>query len=405
MLLALDDTDDPQGGCTTDTALQLVERLGLHLRSMPRLVRLNPNCPHKTRGNGAVVLDLATPEGPRVQVGERGRSIEAFPDGGEPQIDLEDVWEAVQALARPGADPVVALAPEPLPEPVYWQAVRTRVERDEAAAVLEASGASWRGDGQGIVGCAGALAWSGPASSYELIAYRDPNVARTVDPAPLLALDDVTFHTAEAGRLVCVPKTPSPVLLGLRGHDPEALRDRGVPAIRRAGPMQGWCLWATNQASGDHVLPVDGLAEAPPWATIRIALEITEAPTMGPGGHASVEGQAPDGPVILRAFEPTGDFRRAVQALHVGDRVEATGALQGESIHLESLRLVAPVPEKTANPRCCDKSMKSQGRTGYRCAKCGATAGPEAATFRAREPGAWEVPVSARRHLHRPQAW
>ena len=126
---------------------------------------------------------------------------------------------------------------------------------------------------------------------------------------------------------------------------------------------------------------------------------------MGPGGHASVEGQAPDGPVILRAFEPTGDFRRAVQALHVGDRVEATGALQGESIHLESLRLVAPVPEKTANPRCCDKSMKSQGRTGYRCAKCGATAGPEAATFRAREPGAWEVPVSARRHLHRPQAW
>ncbi|RLI34099.1 DNA-binding protein, partial [Candidatus Bathyarchaeota archaeon] len=60
--LGLDDTDSLKGGCTTYLAALLVERLskieGLTFTDFPGLIRLNPNIPWKTRGNGAVCLRL-----------------------------------------------------------------------------------------------------------------------------------------------------------------------------------------------------------------------------------------------------------------------------------------------------------------------------------------------------------
>lgn len=412
VLLALDDTDDAQGGCTTHAALELVHRLGLSLRSMPRLVRLNPNCPHKTRGNGAVVLELATPEGPRVQIGSwAGKPVEAFPDGGAPTLDAAAINEVVQALARPGAEPAFAIAPEPLPAAVYREAVSSRVDQEEAILALEASGATWAG-GRGIVGCAGALAWPGPASSYELIAYRDPSrwgTERTVAQAPLASLDaSATFHTHDSGHLTCVPATPCPVLMGLRGRDPERLVADALPAARQAAgePMAGWCLWATNQASGDHVVEVEAL-RGPTWGTVRVPLRIDAVPEARAGGRAEVRAVDSVGrSVTLVAFEPTGAFRHHVWNLRPGDLVEATGAVDGDTIQLESLRLIEAVPEKVSNPTCCGKSMKSRGRgAGYACVACGARAEASAAQFAPRAAGAWEVPVMARRHLHRPLDW
>ena len=61
--VGLDDTDSLRGGCTTYTASILVEQLsrleGLTFLDYPNLVRLNPNIPWKTRGNGAVCLRVS----------------------------------------------------------------------------------------------------------------------------------------------------------------------------------------------------------------------------------------------------------------------------------------------------------------------------------------------------------
>ena len=61
MLIGIDDTDSPQGMCTTYLGAVLARRL-IRERMMvreARLVRLNPNVTWKTRGNAAVALDVA----------------------------------------------------------------------------------------------------------------------------------------------------------------------------------------------------------------------------------------------------------------------------------------------------------------------------------------------------------
>ncbi|MEM0501968.1 MAG: DNA-binding protein, partial [Thermoplasmata archaeon] len=51
MWIGVDDTDSSEGMCTTYLAPQILLKLNLDLIGFPRLVRLNPNIPWKTRGN------------------------------------------------------------------------------------------------------------------------------------------------------------------------------------------------------------------------------------------------------------------------------------------------------------------------------------------------------------------
>ncbi|MCD6383503.1 MAG: DNA-binding protein, partial [Thermoplasmata archaeon] len=61
IFVAIDDTDSPNGGCTTYLTFDLLSRITERyaLLGYPRLVRLNPTVPWKTRGNGATVFRLA----------------------------------------------------------------------------------------------------------------------------------------------------------------------------------------------------------------------------------------------------------------------------------------------------------------------------------------------------------
>jgi tRNA(Ile2)-agmatinylcytidine synthase len=431
VLLAFDDTDGPRGGCTTHLAFHVLLALPeLALTGMPRLVRLNPNVPWKTRGNGAVALPLGRPEGPSVRVGElRGREILAFPEGGPvgdgPGI-VERAWDILCRQAQPEAQPAVAAFGQMPPAAAYWQAVRTRVRADEARAALDKLEVPHRfaQSGRALAGCLGAAAWPGPASSWEFIAYRHParwGTPRAVREEPLYRLDatGAAFHTfdPENGRIACVPHTPDPVLLGLRGRDPEALlhaATRTLPFVAQE-PVDGWLLWETNHGSGDHVSPVAGLAEAPEWATVRIAATVTGRPESRQGGHVFVPlRDEAGGGFEAVAFEPTHAFRDIARALRPGDGVVAVGALDSGVVKLEKLNVesLAPSRLKTANPTCpaCGRSMPSMGTgAGHRCRNCGAKAPPEAAKrvdeARSVALGWHEVPIMARRHLHRPVAW
>ncbi|MDG6910341.1 MAG: DNA-binding protein, partial [Nitrososphaerota archaeon] len=59
-LVGLDDTDSSRGYCTTYLAYRIAVDLQSDVRVLPfpRLVRLNPNIPFKTRGNAAVCLQI-----------------------------------------------------------------------------------------------------------------------------------------------------------------------------------------------------------------------------------------------------------------------------------------------------------------------------------------------------------
>ena len=57
--IGIDDTDSLKGGCTTYMTTLLVKEFAEYdLIGYPRLVRLNPMIPIKTRGNGAVVFSV-----------------------------------------------------------------------------------------------------------------------------------------------------------------------------------------------------------------------------------------------------------------------------------------------------------------------------------------------------------
>jgi len=52
MFVAFDDTDSLESMCTTFLATEMIKALGVYdLIGLPRLVRLNPAVPWKTRGN------------------------------------------------------------------------------------------------------------------------------------------------------------------------------------------------------------------------------------------------------------------------------------------------------------------------------------------------------------------
>lgn len=439
MLLAFDDTDGPDGGCTTYLAFQVLLALPeLALAGLPRLVRLNPNVPWKTRGNGAVVLPLGRPEGASVRVGElRGREVLAFPEGriashgpaATGPLDAAEIlrrtWDILDREAQEQAEPGVALFQQAPPEAAYWQAVRTRVHATEARSALDALGAphSEADSGRAAAGCLGAAAWPGPPSSFEFIAYRHPSrwgTQRLVHEEPLRSLDGTgaTFHTydAENGRLACVPHTPDPVLLGLRGRDPEALvqaATRTLPFVVQE-PVDGWLLWATNHASGDHVTPVESIAQAPEWASVHVRATVVGVPESKQGGHVFVQLRDEAGAsFVAAAFEPTHAFRDAVRGLRPEDEVEVVGSLKDGVVNLEKLRVASLAPwGKRENPKCpaCGNSMPSLGKdAGFRCRKCGtrlsasvAKVVPEVRTVAL---GWHEVPVMARRHLHRPVSW
>ena len=59
MHIGIDDTDSIRKGCTTYIACLLMEeleKLNVKFIDYPNLIRLNPNVPWKTRGNGALCL-------------------------------------------------------------------------------------------------------------------------------------------------------------------------------------------------------------------------------------------------------------------------------------------------------------------------------------------------------------
>ena len=433
-LLGVDDTDSLRGGCTTHVAaqlaLQLRARLGLVLLDHPRLVRLNPANPWKTRGNASLALRLGRPRGPPEVIGQwAGAPVEAFPSGRDVAPSegvLEAAWSIVEPLTWRDDDrtnPGVVLAARPGPRRWYEGAVHelldvAPVERRVRRAGMLARAAGTR---RGLIGASAAASWPGDPHTWELLAYRRERAwgtTRDVDPATVLAMQRAfpTTHDSydEVTRsATMVPSSPCPVLFGIRGTEPADL----PAALAMVGPErpEGWLVFRTNQGTDDHLVPKP-LREARASEGVAVAGTVVVAPRTIAGGHVLLtvrEGRAAR--LDLAAYEPTKGFRDVVRMLRQGDRVVACGSVRDgpRTVNLEKLKVVAlgsPFERvKVANPKCprCGKGMKSAGKgAGYRCARCGTKAGPAAAILEDRprdlEPGWYEVPTCARRHLARP---
>lgn len=428
--LAFDDTDARDGMCTTWLVNRVLETFPeLDLIGLPRLVRLNPNVPWKTRGNAALTLTLGRGRGEPFAVAAslpRGPRV-AYRDAEPARLDAHDAFDRLAAVVErharvdaEGTDPGFVVATARPSRELYERAVTDVVPLDEAERALAdvdavAGGLKAR---RGLIGAAAALAWTPRDRTFEVLAYREPErigTPRGVEPSSLLDVQRAfpsTFDSFDEtnDEVVAVPSSPCPVLVGLRGERADDL-PLALARVRGEAPRE-WTLFETNQATDDHLADL-AAADARPFRSARMRGRILEAPWRD-GGHVFARFGDDAGEVTLAAYAPTLGFRDVLAAMRMGDEAVACGGLHaapagGVTLALEKLRLDTLVAqrEKVANPRCCLRAMQSAGReAGYRCLACGSKATRSAATWRdvpreARR-GWHEVPASARRHLAKP---
>lgn len=408
LYIGLDDTDSREGGCTTWLSRRVREAFpDCSEARPPRLVRLNPNVPWKTRGNAALALALD----------DRGGAL-ALDDA---LARVERVVRAHARLGTAGTEPGIVVSRRVLDPSLYERAVRGVVSREDALARVEDAGGRALGlaGGRGVIGAAAALAWAPRDRTFEAIAYRarerwgTPRVVPESDVAALESRFPATFDSYDPveREVVMVPSSPCPVLWGVRAEDARSALDAAASVGgERADEI---VLFESNQATDDHLAPAT-CAGAEPLASAVVDARVAREPREA-GGHVFAEIADASGSLRVAAYAPTRSFRRVVAALAPGDVVRACGGVKtgpdgARTLALEKLAVVdaARVLRKVGNPACpaCGRAMKSAGRrAGYRCRACGTREGAGAARRleAARPaPGWFEVPACARRHLAKP---
>ena len=424
--LGFDDTDSPQGMCTTFLAtLMLSEIAGCDLIGLPRLVRLNPNVPWKTRGNAAVCLPLGHGTGRGRVCGEvDGRPVKCYGRGmpADQETVLEAATEVLERVAEFDCDntnPGIVVTNNRPSQRLYWQAVRGVVSLEQVERELKSIGASWKGfkNGRGVIGAASSISWRPHDRTWEVISYREDvriGTKREISTRSVTDMDRATEHTfhnydPENGHVAICPASPCPVLFGIRGDDPDELLDART-MIEGERP-RSWLLYLTNQGTDDHIVR-RGVNELRSGMSARVRVTVASVPKSIEGGHVIL--RATDGHEIDVAFyEPSGALNRAAGRLLPGDEIEVFGSVRDtpRSLNAEKMRVVSTVPlrSKRANPKCytCGKRMGSMGAgQGFRCKICGAKAPSDAAEMETVERGIaagwYEPPVSSRRHLYKP---
>ena len=417
--IGIDDTDSARGMCTTYLGFRLaaeLRRLGARFADYPRLVRLNPNVPWRTRGNGAVGLVVRTDD-PAAAKEAALRMLEGHSETAN------------------GANPAAAfIEGEAVPRPAAQlarAALHTLIGRAEARRFPARHGIETEslGNGQGIVGAVAAAAYEfGADSTLELLCYRRPamfGAPRRVDAGSVRRMQEATrprtfsSYDERAGRSIIAPRGPDPVLYGIRGEDLGALlRARRMVDAGGEEPA-GYAVYRTNQGTGEHLRERLGVAagQPAPYAsgTVEGTVERQPAPP-GPGGHVYFAVRTACTVVGCAAYRRSG-LAGTAAALAAGDAVRVGGGMRPASrslprvLNAEVIEVVSVAPAwRDENPRCapCGRSMKSRGRgQGYACPRCGAAA---AAAGRRRvevrrglRAGTYLPPVSSQRHLARPR--
>lgn len=424
--IGIDDTDSRSGMCTTFLASELIQEFeDYDLIGFPRLVRLNPNIPWKTRGNGAICLRFGKGVGESRPVCKIGnRTYGSYADGnGRHEVEefeqrVAEIVESHYMLDDENTNPAFVILTENPPESLYWKAVRGIVTLEEVKNLVQGKG-TYRlyKNGRGLIGATSAISWRPNDRTYEIITYRQKDkwgTERELEKDSVIAMDkkfSSTFNNFDydENHLTIAPNSPCPVLFGIRGDDPDDL----VPAMSmvEGEDAERWTLFLTNQGTDDHLVERN-VEDVQEFESVITHAKVVSRPRTIPGGHLIF--RISDGNEIdCAAYEPSKGFRNVVNDLHPGDVISVYGSIRMEprTINVEKLQIhsLAITEEKTGNPKCpeCGKRMKSIGSgAGYRCRRCHTKVTDDDvetdAVQRSISPGFYEPPVSARRHLSKP---
>jgi tRNA(Ile2)-agmatinylcytidine synthase len=412
MIIGIDDTDSREGMCTTYLGALLMDELCAFGSPVcdPLLIRLNPTIPYKTRGNASIALCFTF---------------------NAPEKAIEHVVSRISSLARmecENTNPGVVFITEedfgkakPLLAAFFMRAVKDVISIDEAKSLAEDLGLTFRAfkNGRGLIGAlaaCGAMLDQDWEHTYEFLTYRKSAVCgtkRLVDSDSLFEADLKTYPETwdSVDRLnelvVCVPRSPDPVLYGIRGNTMSGVEK--AAGMVRSEKYELSCIYRTNQGTDMHLLNAQGVDEVREMHSYILEGTVAAAAHTFRGGHSIFVLKDDTGKTIdCAAFEPTKNFREVIRRLVCGDRVIVYGSVMENTLNIEKIRILSltSVLEKR-NPLCpsCGKRMKSAGFSqGYRCRKCATASSETDDTILERDikPGFYEVPPCARRHLAKP---
>lgn len=337
-------------------AKEILRKYGDIVLDYPRLVRLNPYVPFKTRGNAAVALPLDAPEGSE-----------------------QDLWELAVKAASENADlvgktsPGVAMAVGAVPERARQIYRRALAQIVPASVVERVEVRRW--GGRGVIGAVAAIGADMRESTFELLAYRRPGEERPRIGLELVkALEALTypftFHNHDGRRVLIEPRGPDPVLYGVRGTSPlhllyaaRLLEENGVRA-------EGWVIYRTNQATDVH-FRLGELPDRPlPYSVYRTRAVVEWAKRIKRHVFAGLSNS-----LVVVAYRHLGEMAAVLEGC-VGCYVEIWGGVKprGDRLYLypEGLEVIYRIVERV--PRCpyCGGSLESLGRgRGRRCRSCG----------------------------------
>ena len=381
--VGIDDTDSPRMGCTTYVASLIVEKLvplGVSFVDYPNLVRLNPNVPWKTRGNGALCLRINCDENRLEEIKET----------------TLDIVEKNSDLDSAGTEPGVVFyfgntVPEEL-KAFTKQAIQGIVKMRDAVRLVKAFKAEAVAfkTQRGIVGALAAVGETLTGDhTYELIAYRTPQnrgTPRQLEPASVLQMDKktkpLTFNNLdpETGRILITPHGPDPILYGIRGETATVVR-RAHKMVKAIELIERWTVFRTNHGTDAHLHRIASIKDIHPFNPVIVKGTVSKTPLIIPRRHVIFAISDETAQVDCAAYEPTGELRKKAQELLTGDVVEAYGGVRPLSkkrpltINLEKLRILGLAPKTVfQNPLCpqCSRRMESMGAgKGFRCPKCG----------------------------------
>jgi tRNA(Ile2)-agmatinylcytidine synthase len=423
MFVAVDDTDSMKGNCTTFLATEIIREFPeLDLIGNPRLVRLNPSVPWKTRGNGALTMRFGKGIGRKRLIGRIGsRDIFCYDrcasDEPDPEEMMRRIIPHIQEHHEEESDPGLLISLRKPSQKLYWKGVRTVLSRGDVDPEIRAIGGITFeiGCGRGLIGCACGMAWRPRDSTYELLTYRPPErwgTERIFDPLTIRDVEHgypTTFNSWEdrMEKVAMVPATPCPVMYGLRGDVQEDL-------IKASGeistePIERWMIFLTNQGTDDHIIRDPG--SLVPNQSYLIRGSVSSKSRHIPGGHVFFDISTRFGKVECGVYEPSKEFRFVPDWLDIGDEVEVVGELRENprTLNVEKIHVISTVEEhrKISNPVCpsCGRTMGSAGSgAGFRCRKCHTKASEPVTETAVRQivPGWYEPPTAARRHLSKP---
>jgi tRNA(Ile2)-agmatinylcytidine synthase len=414
--IGIDDTDSKMGMCTTYVGAVVIDKLkeiGVRFIDFPRLIRLNPNVPWKTRGNCSVAIEVQAPD----------KKISMIKDA-----VLKTVTELAELHVETTNPGVVFYQGKKIPSRL--KAFSKKVVQDivtigEAEALAREIGAEVHKFklGRGIIGALAAIGntlerdWT-----FELITYRMPEnrgTPRKVDSASIVEMNSKTYPNTldnldpSTGEIRITPHTPCPILYGIRGETPSAVK-KAHGIVKALEPIERMIVYKTNQGTDEHLRRAK-ISEVRPYWSVIVDGSVCCAPQVITGGHVIFRIRDGTGEIDCAAYEPTRQFRELVKKLTVGDKVRVYGGVKEKpelplTVNLEKLAVLklAPLLRKE-NPKCpnCGKRMKSEGKDkGYSCKRCKVKAPAGSAKIvevkREIELGMFEVPPRCRRHLAKP---